>query len=263
MRRTALLVTVAAGVLASCGAGTTDAPGVECRPVVALVASSIRSAVLDTTVNPCAGEWKVTGGSSTALVAQVREGSPADVFVAAGDKAVSQLKADGLTEGEPVRLGSVRATLLVSARRDGDVSLGDLPRLVGEGWKVGVCVATAPCGSMADILLSNAAEVFGNGFTRQGLVTTEAASADELVMLVSTGELDAALIYEYVCEPGPDGQSSVRCVDIPYDWDGRALNPATPYFAVRLRGGESAESFMAFVSSAVFRSYLADRLRIR
>lgn len=261
MRRTFLVGILMVPLLAACGSDKT-ASG-DCRPVTALVASSIRSAILDTSVNPCAAEWKVTGGSSTALAAQVQEGSPADVFVAAGDKAVGQLESAGLTAGQPVRLGSVRATLLVSARREGDVSLADLPRLVADGWKVGVCVATAPCGTMADALLKNAGQVFGGGFTRKGLVATEAASADDLVMLVSTGELDAALIYEYVCEPAPNELSAVRCVDIPDDRDGRALNVETPYVAVPLKTGRTAESFMEFVSSAAFRSYLAEHLRIR
>lgn len=263
VRRPAILLAAAAGVLVSCGQ---DDPGTavrECRPVVALVASSVTAAFGESAGNTCADVWKVTGGSSTALAAQVQEGSPADVFVSAGSKAVDQLRSAGLTVGEPVPLGSVRATLLVPVSLEGTVTLRDLPARVAGGWKVGACVASAPCGTMADQLLANASEVWGAGFDRESIVSTEAESADALVSRIAMGELDAGIIYEYACGPvGGTSDTTVRCIDIPDTVDGHVLNVRTPYFAVRLNTSDNAESFMDHVASAGFRDFLSKWLRI-
>ena len=212
--------------------------------------------------SPCADEWVVTGGSSTVLAAQVQEGSRADLFVAAGTEALGQLSRAGLTVGEPVALGSVRATLFVGAVRTGPVALRDLPGLADDGWKIGVCVAPAPCGAMADRVFANAAAVWGDGFTRGDLVATEAESAAALVSKVGMGEIDAALIYEHVCVPPPGASMVGRCEDIPDSVGGRPVNVRTPYSAVRLRAGAAADSFMEYVSSVAFREFIAQRLRI-
>ena len=262
MLRSAVLVALAAGVISSCGSGDSNGTAHDCRPVVALVASSMVGAFGELAGNQCADSWKITGGSSTALAAQVREGSPADVFVAAGTSAVMQLENDGLTVGDAVPLGSVRATLYVGQERAETVTLRQLPRLVADRWKVGACVASAPCGVMADQIFANASAVWGAGYDRRSLVATEAESAADLVAKVAMGELDAALIYEYVCVVPPNAQAVGRCSDIPDDVDGRPLNVSTPYVAVRLRQGENADSFMEFVTSSVFRTYLRDMMRV-
>lgn len=264
VRRAAVLVALAAGVLASCGRddGGTNKDG--CRPVVALVASSVVDAFTDHAGNVCAGEWKVTGGSSTALAAQVQEGSPADGFLSAGIGALDQLRKAGRTVGEPVALGSVRAALLVPIAHNEAVTLRDLPTRVRTGWKVGVCAASVPCGAMADQLLANAAAAWGDGYDRAALAATEAASAGDLGAKVAMGEIDAAIIYESACgSPRSTADTTVRCIDIPDTVEGNPLNVRTPYFAVRLNDSSSADSFMVYVSSAKFRAYLSEWLRIK
>lgn len=213
--------------------------------------------------NACAGAWRLTGGSSTALAAQVREGSPADVLVSAGTEAVEQLRAAGLTVGDPLPLGSIRATLYTNVDHTAAVGLKDLPGLVSGGWKLGLCVESAPCGAMADKVLSNAAAVWGSGFDRVSLVATEAGSASDLVTKVAMGELDAALVYEYVCETPPGKEAAGVCHDIPDSVNGNTVNVRTPYVAVRLKKSESADSFMDFASSTGFREYLAEQMRVK
>ncbi|MGA1362602.1 MAG: substrate-binding domain-containing protein [Ilumatobacteraceae bacterium] len=232
-----------------------------CLPVTALVASSFAPVLLDPAANPCADTWQVSSGSSTALAAQAREGAPADVFVSAGTASVDALAADGLTVGGAVQLGSVRGALVLApSARIG--SLRDLPGRVTAGWKVGLCVPSAPCGAMADSLLANAAKVWGGGFDRNEVAATEASSAEDLRAKVTTGEIDAAITYEYVCSPPADAEAAVGCVDIPDTVDGEPLNVRTPYVAVRLRPGGAAESFMRFVTSAPFREIIAERMRV-
>jgi len=250
-------------VLASCGGDGSTGRNNGCRPVVALVASSMVDAFGESSGNPCAADWNVTGGSSTALVAQVREGSPADVFVSAGKKAVAQLNEESLAVGDPIELGSVPATLYVAVVHRGTVTLGQLPRLVAGGWKVGACVASAPCGAMADELLSNATTVWGEGFTRPGLIATEAESASALQTKVAMGEIDAALTYGNICNPAPGAEAAGTCVDIPLSVSGKSVNVLTPFFAVRLRAGQNADSFMEYVNSPDFRRFIAERMGIK
>lgn len=254
----ALVCAVAVGCSGP-GSGGTDENG--CETVTVLVASSFAPALRDPAANPCAGAWRISSGSSTSLAAQVREGAPADVFVSAGRKAVDSLVADRLTVGEPVALGSVRMAL-VTGTGAGPGSLEELPGFVQDGGTVGLCVASAPCGAAADTVLANAASVWGGEFGRSSIGVTEAASAEDLVNKVVTGEVDAVLVYEYVCAAPPNAELAVRCVDIPDEVDGAPLNVRTPYLAVRLREGTAADSFMTFVSSAGFRTYLATNLRI-
>ncbi|MEY4366003.1 MAG: molybdate transporter molybdate-binding protein [Actinomycetota bacterium] len=256
-----------AGALACTVAGGCSGPGSGggeengCETVTVLAASSFAPALRDTAVTPCAGTWRISSGSSTSLAAQVREGAPADVFVSAGRKAVESLVADGLTVGEPVALGSVRMAL-VTGTGVGLGSLEELPGFVQDGGTVGLCVASAPCGAAADTVLANATAVWGASFGRSSIAVTEAASAEDLVNKVTTGEVDAVLVYEYVCVAPTNAELAVRCVDIPDETSGAPLNVRTPYLAVRLREGVAADSFMAFISSAGFRAHLAANLRI-
>ena len=250
-------------VLASCGSSGSSGHDTHCRPVVALVASSMIDAFGEFSGNPCAAEWKVTGGSSTALVAQVREGSPADAFVSAGKKAITQLQDEKLVVGEPVELGSVPATLYVARGNENSVTFEQLPQLVAGGWKVGACVASAPCGAMVDELLANATAVWGGGFTRRGLVVTEAESASALMTQVAMGEIDAALTYANVCNPPPNAEATGTCVDIPDSVSGKKVNVLTPFFAVRLREGTAADSFMRYVQSEAFRVFISERMGIK
>ena len=220
-------------------------------------------AFTDVAGNECADVWKVTGGSSTALAAQVQEGSPADAFVSAGSKAIDQLKKADRTVGEPVPLGSVRATLLLPVSHNEVVTLRDLPTRVATGWKVGVCVASAPCGEMADRVLANATSLWGKGFDRRTLVATEAESASDLVAKVAMGELDVALIYEYACGSAKSTvDTTVRCAAIPDSVGSSPLNVKTPYFAVRLNDSKNADDFMRYVSSSGFKAYVSEWLRI-
>lgn len=232
-----------------------------CLPVTVLAASSFAPVLKDPVANPCAGTWQVSSGSSTALAAQVREGAPADVFVSAGAAAVDALVVDGFTVGEAIPLGSVRGTLLVAPGASVE-SLQDFPARVSGGWKVGLCVPSAPCGAMADALLRNAGEVWGDGFDRASLAATEAASAEDLLAMVTSGEIDAAITFEYVCNPPANAEAAVRCVDVPDTVGTEPLNVRTPYVAVRLRAGDAAESFVDLVTSAGFRSVLAERMRV-
>lgn len=254
-------VMCASVMLGACGSN--DSTQASCRPVTALVASSMKDALSKWHGNPCADAWRITTGSSTALAAQVQEGAPADVFLSAGTKAIKQLQDAGLTVGQPVDLGSVRAAIITSTEHRTPVSLQQLPALVRiSGWKVGLCVASAPCGSMADSVLANATALWGPGYDRSSLVATEAESADALVAKVAMGEVDAAVIYEYVCVTPPNAESAVICNDIQDVVDGHELNVRTPYQAVRLRTGENADTFMGYVQSSAFKEVLRTYMRI-
>lgn len=213
--------------------------------------------------NPCADVWRITAGSSATLAAQIQEGAPADVFLSAGTKAINQLRDAGLTVGEPVDLGSVRATIIASTAHRDPVDLRQLPVLARKhGWRIGLCVSSAPCGAMADAVLANATALWGPGYDRPSLAATEADSAEALVSKVVMGELDAAVIYEFACVAPPNGEIAVICNDIEDAVDGHALNVRTPYQAVRLKAGENADSFMDYVQSPGFAQVLRTYMRV-
>ena len=125
-------------------------------------------------------------GSTSALVAQIEAGAPADVFASA----------DLASQDRLVRSGSVVAAPRIFARNAMQIAvkpgnplgvrgLADLPRL----GTVALCGRTAPCGSYAATLLARAGVDLPEGMVTRG------ADAKATLGAVSAGDADAAVVY--------------------------------------------------------------------
>lgn len=134
-------------------------------------------------------EVQLSSGGSTDLVAQVREGAPADVLATADTATMDVAVADGLTDGEPVTIATNVLQLAVPPGNPAGVTgLADLdaPSLDRDVALV-VCAPEVPCGAATQRLASAAGVVLSP-------VSEERSVTDVLGKVVS-GEADAGLVY--------------------------------------------------------------------
>ncbi|MFM9082345.1 MAG: molybdate ABC transporter substrate-binding protein [Actinomycetota bacterium] len=221
--------------------------GVSGRAITILAASSVsglfgasREGFIED--DPCVDDVRFSFGSSATLAGQVVNGVPADVFISASGATMDTVVDAGLAVGEPVLFARNVAAIMVSTRTTVPISaLGDL---AGSALTVGLCVATAPCGKLADAVLAKA------GTDRAKVVDTEAASVEDLVTKIDAGELDAGIVYGSDCATA---RESVRCVSIPSD-----QNSTTEYFAAALTESSSATRWLALMTSDSFQRRLTD-----
>lgn len=242
------LVAVCAASLVACASDPAPGAGADCpdgapRTVTVLAASSLAAVFGDLRggfleANPCLDEVVFSFGSSATLAAQVVNGSPADVFVSASRATMDIVAGAGLATGEPRVFARNDAAIMVSvsarvADRIGAVA--DLVDAPGRAVTAGLCVASAPCGALADEVLAKAATM------RSAVADTEASSLEDLVTKIELGELDAGIVYGSDCARRSE---TVRCVPIP-----AAQNAVTEYHVVALTDTPGARAWLAYIES--------------
>ena len=112
------------------------------------------------------------------------------------------------------------------------------------GIKVGLCVATAPCGVLADSILEKA------GISRKAIADTESPSVEDLVSKIEMGELDAGIVYHSDCVNAQKNRRTV-CISIPAD-----ANATNSYYVAALNIRKVTQQFVDFVSSPTFTTSL-------
>ena len=222
--------------------------------LVVLAASSMAPALTDSqeqflAEHPCVTNVAYSYGSSATLAAQIVNGSPADVFVSASEKTMDTVTDNSRT---------VNATLF--GRNSGEIMMNATSRFASKinstsslsdsfnpGIKVGLCVATSPCGVLADSILENA------GISRKEIADTESPSVEDLVSKIEMGELDAGIVYHSDCVSAQN-QKSAQCISIPLD-----MNATTSYFVAALNSRAVSQQFADFVSSPAFTASLQSK----
>lgn len=148
-------------------------------------------------------------GSSSGLVTQIEQGAPADVFAAADETSMNRLIAAETRSGERVAPGGpvefARNTLAIAVERGNPRRITALRDLARRDLVVVLCDRSAPCGRLADRVLSNA----GVRITPASREVTAKATLSK----VELGEADAAIVYasDVATSTAVDG------VDIPDD----------------------------------------------
>lgn len=186
-------------------------------------------------------EVEVVFAGSSSLRAQLVDGAPADVFIAADEATMAAAVDGGAIDGSPTLVARNRVALVVPTGNPGAVaSVADLAR--GE-LLVGLCAPSVPCGAVARAALDGAGV--------EAAADTEEPDVRSLLAKVVAGELDAAVVYltdvigaagaveELPFETGPEG--------------------VTAYPAARVRDGdtEGAAAFIEFLVTDPAQSTLA------
>ena len=222
--------------------------------LVVLAASSMASALTDSheqflAEHPCVTNVAYSYGSSATLAAQIVNGSPADVFVSASEKTMNTVVDNNRTVNATL-FGRNRGEIManVSSRFVSEItSISSLSDSFNPGIKVGLCVATAPCGVLADSILEKA------GISRKAIADTESPSVEDLVSKIEMGELDAGIVYHSDCVNAQKNKRTV-CVSIPAD-----TNATNSYYVAALNTRKVTQQFVDFVSSPGFTGTLQSK----
>ena len=247
--RPGILIAALVAVLATASCGSDGVAGDDAAPadVTVFAAASLTAAFTELgdafmAANPGA-EVTFSFAGSSALVAQIREGAPADVFASADLANMVLLTDADLVDGEPEVFATNVAEIIVEAGNPRGIT--GLADLADDDLVVVQCAAEVPCGEYAEQVLANAD------------VAVTPSSLEQNVKAVTTkvllGEADAGLVYRTdVLAAGDDAAGVV----IPDDVNVVAQYPiALVADAPDPPGGRA---FIDFVLSAVGQQILAD-----
>jgi molybdate transport system substrate-binding protein len=151
--------------------------------------------------------------SSSALVLQIQQGAPADVFASADGTNMQKLVSGGQVTADPADFTANLLTIVVKKGNPKNVrSLADLAKV----GTISLCADTVPCGKYAAQALTNA------GVTIPAGKVTKGADVKATLTAVSAGDADAAMVYQTdVLSAGP----GVQAVKIPASLNVLAVYP--------------------------------------
>ncbi|MEU3399942.1 molybdate ABC transporter substrate-binding protein [Streptomyces filamentosus] len=164
---------------------------------------------------------------SQELVAQVSQGSPADVLVTADTKSMDKVGAD---TGTPAVIAKNR--LVIATGEGNPHGIDELKDLADTGLKVVLAAPEVPAGKYSQKIL-DAQRITVKPVSQEPNVRA-------VLSKVELGEADAGLVYRTDAESAKD---EVDAVEIP---DGQ--NAVAQYPAATLKDSENAEAAAAFVA---------------
>ena len=154
--------------------------------------------------------------ASSALVAQIQGGAPADVFASADGSNMQKLVAGSQVTADPADFTANLLTIVVKKGNPENVrSISDLAKI----GVVSLCADTVPCGKYAAQILASA------GVTIATDKITRGPDVKATLTAVSAGDADAAIVY---VTDAKSAASSVQAVKIPASLNGIAVNPIAP-----------------------------------
>ena len=235
--------------------------------VVVLAASSMANVLQEIKPeyladHPCVTDLVFSFGSSATLAAQIVNGSPADVFVSASKSTMDTVTNTGIISTSSQFAKNYAAIMFYknSNFNESITSLLSLLDTSNPNIKVGLCVETAPCGSLADSVLKNAGEAYGNqSLNRDEVADTESPSVEDLVSKIEMGELDAGIVYKSDCHFSATSKKSSGCVEISDMHNGKALNLANEYYVGAINTKANSREFSQFIASSAFQSILQSK----
>ena len=173
--------------------------------------------------------------ASSALVQQITQGAPADIFASADTTNMDKLTRAGLNGSEPVIFA--RNNLAIIVAKGNPKGLAGLADLAQRDLKVVLCAEQVPCGKYARQILSHA-----------GVQVTPASleqNVKGVVTKVSADEADAGIVYATDVRAAG---TKADAVAIP-----AGQNVVAEYPIARTKISKRAEvdaAFIAFVTSA-------------
>jgi molybdate transport system substrate-binding protein len=248
---TALLAWAAVATLAGAGVATTarraaagspaDAPDELVVSAAASLTAAFQAVAAEFERAHSGVDVKLNFAGSPALVKQIEEGAPVDVFAAADEANMKRVVEAGKVAGAPRSFAGNRLAILV--RKGNPERIASLADLARPGLVVALCAPLVPCGRYAR-----------EAFAKAGVAVP--ASSEELdvkavVTKVSLGEADAGIVYETDVRAAA---GSAQGVDIPEASNVVATYPIAVLAEAPHR--EAAEAFVAFVTGARGRAIL-------
>lgn len=186
-------------------------------------------------------------GSSGTLAAMISSGAQPDFFLTSGTNAVQAANLDPSSARALVESHLAVITAKGTAAATTVTSVKDL---LETKWKLGLCASSAPCGDLADLVLMNAIDVYGEefDFSREALADTEAANSSDLLTKLQMGELDVVLGYASSCATN----DKLVCTPIPDSTDGRHLGEKSTYYVTALGTSGATKELAEYMYSFKF-----------
>jgi len=243
VRRTICIAVAAVALLgAACASGSNSSSTTSTTKVAisgtlnVFAAASLTGAFDDAKTNITAGNPYLSltynFAGSNALVAQIQQGAPADVFASADQKNMQTLVSAGLVEA-PVTFA--RNKLQIAVPPGNPKKINGVADLARPGLTVVVCAQGVPAGDYTRQVLA-----------KQGIAVTPKSLEPDVksaLAKVTAGEADATVVYVTdVIAAGP----KVEGVTIP-----DADQPAISYPIAVVKTTKNRTAAQAFVSSAV------------
>jgi molybdate transport system substrate-binding protein len=181
--------------------------------------------------------------ASSALVTQITEGAPADVFASADTANMDKLVEAGMNGDEPTIFATNLLTIIVAPGNP--LGITGVEDLADPGIKTAICAAEVPCGRYAN-------EIFSNAGVSVTPVTLE-QNVRGVVTKVTAGEADAGIVYVTDVTAAGDEASMV---EIPED-----INVLAEYPIATVAESADAQigaAFIDFVSGDEGQAILAE-----
>ena len=181
--------------------------------------------------------------ASSALVQQITEGAPADVFASADTNNMTKLTDAALNGSEPVIFATNLLTIIVAP--DNPLGITGVADLANPAIKTVICAPEVPCGNYANQI-----------FTAAGVTVTPVSLEQNVrgvVTKVTAGEADAGIVY--VTDVTAAGDAA-DMVEIPADINVVAEYPIATVAASQNQ--EVGEAFIEFLTGPDGQSILAE-----
>ena len=182
--------------------------------------------------------------SSTTLLAQIRQGAPADVFASAAEEEMDVAVEDGLVAADPEVFVRNREVIMVP--QDNPAEVRSLRDLALPGIKLVLAEEGVPAADYAVEILGKANAEYGSGFEEDVLSNVVSREADvrAAVNRVALGDADAT--FGYASDYTPDVRDRVEVIPIPED-----LNIVATYPIAALKDAQNPELAREWVNLVV------------
>ncbi|UYM06247.1 molybdate ABC transporter substrate-binding protein [Solicola gregarius] len=201
-----LTVTLAAGALTLTGVaacGSDDDRGGESKGTLTVLAASSLTEAFGELEQTFESEHdvdvKVSYDSSSVLADQVIEGAPADVLATADEQTMQSVVDEDLTDGDPQTFA--QNSLVIVTPPDNPANIESLQDFTDD-VTFAVCVPEAPCGDAAKRLL-DLDKIDADP-------ATEEENVKDVLTKVTSGEVDAGLVYVSDAQAAGDDVATVQ-----------------------------------------------------
>lgn len=193
-------------------------------------------------------EVRFNFGGSSQLAAQINNGAPGDVFASANVAQMSVVEEAGNIEGASQLFATNSLVAIVSTSTDAEIDR--LSDLQNDGVMYITTVEGVPIREYTNTVLNNFStpDLYGEDFSAavfENLVSEE-SDVRQVVVKVSLGEADAAIVY--ASDVTPDVADTLRVIPIPAEYNVVATYPIAVLSGSKDK--ELAQRFVAFVLAA-------------
>jgi molybdate transport system substrate-binding protein len=245
MRAQALAALAACVVLAAVSCSTSGAGGPQTQRLTVSAAASLShvfpqiGAAFEDESGGVDVQFSFAG--TDAIVAQIEQGAPIDVFAGASASYGEGLASEGLIDA-PIAFCTNTLVLVLPANNPAVIA--SFQDLAGAGVKIVIGAQTVPIGSYTRKVLAALDATYGPDYSSRVLanVVSNEDNVQGVITKVQLGEADAGVVY--VTDAKSAG-SAVKTIDLPSQAQATAVYPIAVVRASRI--ASIAQQFVSFV----------------